>query len=95
LLKRYKRALRAAGLRPLRFHDLRHTCGTTMIRKADIVRVQTWMGHADMERRASTCISPRARTMRGWSPRRSQSRATVGFSQHPAIFEKQASEEGR
>jgi integrase len=49
LLKRYKRALAAAGLRPLRFHDLRHTFGTTMIRKADIVRVQEWMGHADIE----------------------------------------------
>ncbi len=49
LLKRYKRALAAAGLRPLRFHDLRHTFGTTMIRKADIARVQTWMGHADIE----------------------------------------------
>ena len=49
LLRRYKRALAAAGLRPLRFHDLRHTFGTTMIRKADIVRVQEWMGHADIE----------------------------------------------
>jgi len=49
LLKRYKRALAAAGLRPLRFHDLRHTFGTTMIRKAYIVRVQEWMGHADIE----------------------------------------------
>ena len=49
LLRRYKRALGAAGLRPLRFHDLRHTFGTTMIRKADIVRVQEWMGHADIE----------------------------------------------
>ena len=49
LLRRYKRALAVAGLRPLRFHDLRHTFGTTMIRKADIVRVQEWMGHADIE----------------------------------------------
>jgi integrase len=49
LLKRHKRALAAAGLRPLRFHDLRHTFGTRMIAKADIVRVQEWMGHADIE----------------------------------------------
>ena len=49
LLKRYKRALVKAGLLPLRFHDLRHTFGTRMIAKADIVRVQEWMGHADME----------------------------------------------
>ena len=49
LLRRYRRALVAAGLRGLRFHDLRHTFGTTMIRTTDIVRVQEWMGHADIE----------------------------------------------
>ena len=49
LRKRYKAALAAAGLRPLRFHDLRHTFGTRMIAKADIRRVQEWMGHADIQ----------------------------------------------
>ncbi|HWF49762.1 MAG TPA: site-specific integrase, partial [Solirubrobacteraceae bacterium] len=49
LRKRYKLALAAAGLRPLRFHDLRHTFGTRMIAKADIRRVQEWMGHADIQ----------------------------------------------
>ena len=46
--RRYKAALKRAGLRPLRFHDLRHTFGTRMIAKADIRRVQEWMGHADV-----------------------------------------------
>lgn len=46
LRKRYKKALRDAGLRQLRFHDLRHTFGTRMIGKADIMRVKEWMGHA-------------------------------------------------
>ena len=46
--RRYKKALARAGLRPLRFHDLRHTFGTRMIAKADIRRVQEWMGHADI-----------------------------------------------
>jgi len=36
-------------LRPLRFNDLRHTFGTRMIAKADIRRVQEWMGHADVQ----------------------------------------------
>jgi integrase len=45
LRRRYKAALTRAGLRPLRFHDLRHTFGTRMIAKADIRRVQEWMGH--------------------------------------------------
>src|SRR4051812_351411 len=47
LCRRYKAALERAALRPLRFHDLRHTFGTRMIAKADIRRVQVWMGHAD------------------------------------------------
>ena len=49
LRRRYKAALKRAGLRGLRFHDLRHTFGTRMIAKADIRRVQEWMGHADIQ----------------------------------------------
>ena len=49
LRRRYKQALSRAGLRPLRSHDLRHTFGTRMIAKADIRRVQEWMGHADIQ----------------------------------------------
>ena len=49
LRRRYGAALERAGLRQLRFHDLRHTFGTRMIAKADIRRVQEWMGHADIQ----------------------------------------------
>jgi integrase len=49
LRRRYDAALSGAGLRRLRFHDLRHTFGTRMIAKADIRRVQEWMGHADIQ----------------------------------------------
>jgi len=49
LSSRYRDSLARAGLRPLRFHDLRHTFGTRMIAKADIRRVQEWMGHADIQ----------------------------------------------
>jgi integrase len=38
LRRRYTAALKRAGLRQLRFHDLRHTFGTRMIAKADIRR---------------------------------------------------------
>jgi Phage integrase family len=48
LRRRCKEALGRAGLRPLRFHDL-HTFGTRMIAKADIRRVQEWMGHAAIQ----------------------------------------------
>jgi len=44
----YIRARDAASAPALRFHDLRHTFGTRMIAKADIRRVQEWMGHADV-----------------------------------------------
>src|ERR1700722_939871 len=49
LRRRYTTALKRAGLRQLRFHDLRHTFGTRMIAKADIRRVQERMGHADIQ----------------------------------------------
>lgn len=48
LLRRYKQSIKRAGIRPLRFHDLRHTFGTRMIAQADILRVKSWMGHADV-----------------------------------------------
>jgi integrase len=49
LRRRYESALRAAGLHRLRFHDLRHTFGSLAITRADIVEVQAWMGHADIQ----------------------------------------------
>jgi integrase len=49
LRRRYTEAVKRAGLRVLRFHDLRHVFGTRMIAKADIRRVQEWMGHADVQ----------------------------------------------
>jgi integrase len=44
----YKRAQERAGVRPLRFHDLRHSFGTMAVRAFPITDVQTWMGHADI-----------------------------------------------
>lgn len=49
LRRRYGNALEAAGLRQLRFHDLRHTFGSLAINVASIVQVQAWMGHADIK----------------------------------------------
>lgn len=46
LRRRYRRAQRAAGLRSLRFHDLRHSFGSLVIREFDPVAVQDFMGHA-------------------------------------------------
>ena len=50
LVRRYKRALRAAGVRAVRFNDLRHTFGTLMAAAGVPLRtLQEWMGHRDFK----------------------------------------------
>ena len=49
LRRRHKKTLTTAKLRPLRFHDLRHTFGSIAIDQATIIQVQAWMGHADVQ----------------------------------------------
>jgi integrase len=50
VLKRLKRACRAAGVREMRFHDLRHTFGTTMAAgNVPLRTLQEWMGHRDIK----------------------------------------------
>jgi integrase len=46
LRKRYYAALDRAGLRRVRFHDLRHAFGTAAIAHLDAYSVQSYMGHA-------------------------------------------------
>jgi integrase len=46
---RYRLALTRAGLRQLRFHDLRHTFGTLAVRRAEVPAVQAWMVHSDIQ----------------------------------------------
>ncbi len=50
LYRRFIKASERAGLRRLRFHDLRHTFGTVMAAnpRVDMRRLQEWMGHADI-----------------------------------------------
>jgi integrase len=46
----YKAALGRAGLRDLRFHDLRHTFGTRAVEQAEsILELKEWMGHANVQ----------------------------------------------
>jgi integrase len=50
LLKRFKAALKAADVRPVRFHDLRHTFGTRMAAQGVPMRtLQEMMGHRDFK----------------------------------------------
>jgi len=49
LRRRYKRARDVAGLRPLRWHDLRHTFGSLLVAGGvDLVSVRDAMGHAQL-----------------------------------------------
>ena len=46
--RRFKASCVAAGVRPVRFHDLRHTFGTRLVASGTSLRsVQEWLGHAD------------------------------------------------
>ncbi len=48
LARRYKRALRTAGVREVRFNDLRHTFATRMAAAGVPMRtLQEWLGHRD------------------------------------------------
>jgi integrase len=50
LVARFKRARDAAGLRPLRFHDLRHTYGSLLAATGvPVTEIQAAMGHADLQ----------------------------------------------
>jgi integrase len=46
---RFKKALERAGLKRIRFHDLRHTFGTLAVQVFPISDVKAYMGHADIQ----------------------------------------------
>ena len=48
--KRFKEACRAAGVRPVRFHDVRHRFGTRLAATGQPIRaIQEFLGHADVK----------------------------------------------
>jgi len=50
LVRRFKAALKAAGLRSIRFHDLRHSYGSNLAAAGvDLIRLKTWMGHESID----------------------------------------------
>ena len=45
LTHRWAKAVKKAGVRPIRLHDARHTCGTTMhLRKVPMAVIAAWLG---------------------------------------------------
>jgi hypothetical protein len=49
LRRRFYAARDAAGLEPIRFHDLRHTFGTIAVQAFPLTDVKAFMGHADIQ----------------------------------------------
>ena len=45
----YKRALKKAGLRQIKFHGLRHSFGTSAVQAYPLSDVQAYIGHADIQ----------------------------------------------
>ena len=48
LRRRFYAALKAAELKPIRFHDLRHSFGTLAVQVFPLTDVKAFMGHADI-----------------------------------------------
>ena len=49
LRRRYKRAAKAAGLRPIRLHGLRHAAGSVLARNnVDLITIRDFYGHANL-----------------------------------------------
>ena len=71
LRKRFKAALRRAGVREIRFHDLRHTFGTSMASAGAPLRaVQEWLGHRDYRATAIYAdYAPDPSHGKGWAER--------------------------
>jgi integrase len=67
-LRRLRKALKAAGLDTThRFHDLRHTFGTTMAAAGVPMRtLQEWMGHRDIKTRSACVAFDRAQARWQW-----------------------------
>jgi len=49
LRRRFYRALDRAGLKRIRFHDLRHSFGTLAVQVFPLSDVRAYMGHADIQ----------------------------------------------
>ena len=55
--QKFQQLLRQHGLRPIRFHDLRHSCATIMLYLGYSLKdIQTWLGHSNYNFTADTYL---------------------------------------
>ena len=57
LTSKFAQTLKKNGLRPIRFHDLLHSCTTIMLYLGySLKNIQTWLGHSNYNLTADTYI---------------------------------------
>jgi integrase len=50
LTRMWRKLTKAPGVRPIRLHDARHSCGTALhLRRVPLAVIAKWLGHADAE----------------------------------------------
>ena len=55
--QKFQKLLAKYGLRPIRFHDLRHSCATIMLYLGYSMKdIQTWLGHSNYNFTANTYV---------------------------------------
>ena len=55
--QKFQKILAQHGLRPIRFHDLRHSCATIMLYlRYSMKDIQTWLGHSNYSFTANTYV---------------------------------------
>jgi integrase len=100
LRRRYIAARDAAGLPPLRFHDLRHTAGTLLTRVLDPITVRDILGHADLKTTERYLHAVRASRLseaatRAFTPEAPMARGAVARAALRAAVEHLGPEEAR
>ncbi|QRY48094.1 tyrosine-type recombinase/integrase [Mycolicibacterium boenickei] len=61
---RWARVLKAAGIRHVRLHDARHTCGTLMhLRGVPTALISAWLGHASKAFTLQTYVNPKPESL--------------------------------
>ncbi len=54
ITRQFKEIVKAAGLREIRFHNLRHSCASLLLSKgAALKEIQDWLGHSDISTTAN------------------------------------------
>ena len=91
----FKLILRDFGLRPIRFHDLRHSCASLLLANGvPMKQIQEWLGHSDFSTTAniyshldySSKISSAEAMMNGLGMNQHSGKEENSLQNQPALF---------